>query len=97
LVTEDLLQFLRPQTLACLVVDTEETLEEWQTYPENAPAPPVQEALRQLGVAAADRLRWQTEGSFEEILEQVRDQYDQDDWLTWRNEQDRDNWLADYQ
>ena len=94
---EDLLQFLRPQTLACLVVDTEEVFEEWQTYPEGAPALPVREALRRLGAAAVAAGRRQMEDSFEEILEQVRDQYDQDNWLTWRNQQDRDNWLADYQ
>ena len=94
---EDLLQFLRPQTLACLVVDTEESIEEWEAYPEIAPATSVQEALRRLGAAAVEAGRRQTEESFENILDRVRDQYDRDDWLSWRNRQDHDNWLADYQ
>ena len=95
--TEDLFEFLRPRTLAYLVVDTEEVLEEWQAYPEVVPDTPVQEALRQFGAAAAAAGRRQSGDSFEKILEQVRDESDEDNWLSRRNQQNRDNWLADYQ
>lgn len=95
-----LLGALRPTTLAHLAVDLEEAAADWETYPENAPDAATQQALTALhqqvveqggNRAAADRQ------DFDELLAQVRDERDQENWLVQRNRQTRQNWFEDYQ
>jgi len=99
---EELLQVifraLKPKTLAYLVRDLEEAQDDWEYYPEEAPAPPLRAALDQtiktlvgLGTAAAEV----EQADFQRILAQARAELEQEEWLSQRDAQERQNWTAD--
>jgi hypothetical protein len=94
------LDYLQPQTLAHILADLDEAAEDWGYYPEAAPPQTAQELLKQIRVLI---VKWgfqqaQAEGlDFEQILDQIKTERAEKDWLRERNQQDRENWYSDYQ
>lgn len=94
-----LLNNLHLQTLARILIDLEETQEEWR---HNAAAPPdsfqqdiknILKAITEVGTARAEAERLE----FQQFLEDVREERRQADWLAERNRRDRENWFKDYE
>ncbi len=95
-----MLDALQPQTLAYLVRDLNDSLEEWQYYPEDAPPQPLQQELRQTlaVVMAVGTERAKAEGvDFAQLMKQTAADQEQDDWRWQRNQQVQQNWTDDLQ
>jgi len=97
---ETLITSLQPGTLARMVIDLEEALEDWQHYPQDAPPVSIRQEIAQLverlieaGTAKAKAF----DLDFQTLLEQVRDQQRAEDWPLERDSQERENWLKDYE
>lgn len=97
---ETLIAFLQPQTLARMVIDLEEALEDWQYYPEDAPPETVRQEVAQIleyliesGTAKAGA----SDLDFQMLLEQARNQQRAEDWPMERDSQEKENWLKDYE
>ena len=94
-----LLAALQPATLAHMVADLQDLQQDWQQYPDEAPA----EADRQALKVALDAILSQgtaLSGSgwpgFRQLVEQIRDERQEEDWSRARDRQERDNWLDDF-
>lgn len=95
-----LLNHLQLKTLAAIIVDLEEAQEAWQYYAGDAPPDTVRQDLMNIRelVAQLGTARAKTEQlDFPELLEQVREAQQDDDWLAERNRQNRENWYKDYE
>jgi hypothetical protein len=97
---ETLFNNLDLKTLAEIVVDLESAQEDWQYHVADAPPEPVKQQLidilkivteRGIERAAAEQL------DFEQLLDEIRDERQPDDWMAERNRQTRENWYSDYQ
>lgn len=95
---ELILRTIRPETLARLAIDLEDAQEDWHYYPEEAPSTATRKNLEQalaliinLGVEQA------TSSDFQQMLDQIRDQRPEEDWSRDRDQQERQNWLEDYE
>ncbi len=96
---QTILTILTPKTLAYLLRDLEENQAEWRDFPDDAPPLELQQAFREtlvvirtVGVTQAE-----AEGlDFAQLVEQARaEQAAEEDWMTQRNQQIRQNWLSD--
>lgn len=92
------LESLEPKTLAYLARDLTECQEDWGFYPEEAPPEPHQKELAHV-LAAITRLGADLmdgdEARFLELVEQARDEQEEEDWAADRARQERQNWLED--
>lgn len=93
-----ILQALIPKTLAYLVRDLEESQADWQYYPNDAPPDTVQEKMRQtlevIKTIGAERAA--AEGlDFAQLLHQVGEEQQQEDWAWQRDRQEQQNWTND--
>jgi len=96
---QTLLATLRPQTLAQIAVDLEDALEDWQFYPEEAPPADVRQALQQALSFAVETGTAKAQAQkidFQQLLEQLREARDAEDWSQERARQERQNWFKDY-
>ena len=94
-----LLAALQPATLAHMVVDLQELQQDWQRYPDEAPAESDRQALAEL-LAEIMQLGMARSGSgapdFRQLIEQAKDERQADDWSRARDRQEQDNWLNDF-
>jgi hypothetical protein len=94
-----LLTTLQPATLARMVVDLQELQQDWQHYPEEAPPAPVREALEQ---ALAEIMKHGAarieagSSDFRQLVEQIKDERQAEDWSRDRDTQEQQNWLSDF-
>lgn len=93
-----LLNQLSPQTLARLVVELEEAREDWQFYPEQAPAKAVQNEVAQtvtlIMEIGTDKI---VEADFQQLIEQARERRQAEEWPLERDRQEQQNWFEDYE
>ncbi len=95
---ELILRTLRPETLARLAVDIEDAQEDWQYYPEVAPSKAVRQNLDQtLALIITLGAEQATGVNFQQMLDQIRDKRSEEDWSRDRDQQERQNWLQDYE
>ena len=97
---QTILNALGPESLASITVDLEDTQEDWQQYPEDAPDESIQmeisrilEQIVRQGtiVATSDGL------DFQLLLEQLRNWRADEDWQESRNKEISENWYKDLQ
>ena len=89
---------LEPKTLAYIVRDLSERLEDWQHYPEEAPAEEQQQALAQLIdtiTKLGTDLTVGIEPDFRQLVEQAGEELQDEDWSAQRDRQEHQNWLDD--
>lgn len=91
-----LLEGLEPKTLAYLIRDMANALEDWGYYPETAPDTMTQQAFETLFKLAWQHARQRIE-DFESLLEEVRQEQDTEAWSRGRDRQEMQNWLSDYE
>jgi hypothetical protein len=97
---ELILKTLRPETLARLAVDIEYAQEDWQYYPEEAPSKAMRKNLEQTLDLIIDLGTEQATAAalnFQQMLHQIRDKRQKEDWSRDRDQQERQNWLKDYE
>lgn len=96
---QTILPMLTSKTLAYLLRDLEDSQAEWRDFPDDAPPLELQQmfqetlaAIRTAGAAQAE-----AEGlDLAQLVEQARaEQIAEEDWMTQRNQQIRQNWLND--
>jgi hypothetical protein len=96
---EALLNTLEVDTLARLVVDLEEAQAEWRDKPEAAPSKQVQEGLSQVlnNLLKLGNILAVNEGvEFRQLVEQIKDRQQAEDWGQERARQERQNWYSDF-
>lgn len=95
-----ILACLEPKTLAYLVRDLQDLRADWQYYPEEAPNESVREELEQLIkllMTQGVELTAAGEAVFLQLIEQARAEQQAEDWAHQRDQQERKNWLQDYE
>lgn len=91
---QTLLNTLSPNGLASVAVDLENSVEDWEFYPEDAPPENIRQELTQLLEQILKRGR-EHAPNFDDLLEEARNAQDADDWISGRNQQVRQNWYSD--
>ena len=89
---------LEPKTLAYVVRDVTERLEDWHYYPVEAPVEAQQQVLASLVEAITklgNGLTVGTEPDFRQLVEQAGEELQAEDWTSQRDRQERLNWLQD--
>lgn len=92
------LNFLSVKTLAYLVRDLSDSQENWQYYPENAPAETVRQELMQtleVIIAIATERAIADSLDFAQLLQQVVQEQQQEEWAWQRDHQEQQNWTND--
>lgn len=96
---EALLTTLEVDTLARLVVDLEEAQVEWQDNPKAAPSKRVQEGLNQVLdnlLRLGDTLAAEEGIQFRQLVEQLKDRQQVEEWGQERAQQEQQNWYSDF-
>ena len=88
------LNTLSPNGLAAVAADLENSVEDWEFYPEDAPSEHVRRELRQLLEEIFKRGREQSP-NFDDLLEEARNAQDADNWIGGRSQQVQQNWYSD--
>lgn len=88
------LNTLSPVALAAVAADLENSVEDWEFYPEDAPPENIRQELTRLLEQILKRGREQTP-NFDDLLDEARSAQDADDWISGRNQQVRQNWYSD--
>ena len=82
-----------------MVVDLQDLQQDWQRYPDDAPAASDRQALAEL-LAEIMKFGMARSGSqapdFRQLIEQVKDERQAEDWSWARDRQEQDNWLNDF-
>lgn len=93
------LEHLQPETIARILVDLENAHEDWEYYPEEAPAETIRKFLDEavaVIISAGDKRAREEDADFRQIIERTRDEQDREDWAAQRDQQEVKNWLDDY-
>ena len=93
-VLQILLNTLSPNGLAAVAADLENSVEDWEFYPEDAPPENIRQELARLLEEILKRGR-EHASNFDDLLEEARNAQDADDWISGRNQQVRQNWYSD--
>ncbi|HMR67064.1 MAG TPA: hypothetical protein PKE64_23890 [Anaerolineae bacterium] len=94
------LNTLQPGTLARMVIDIEETQEAWEHDLDQAPSEDNKLKLNQvLGLIMTLGTEWGETADFDfaQLIEDLRVEHLDENWLGERNQQVRENWYEDYQ
>ena len=95
-----MLDCLERKTLAYIVRDLADRREDWRYYPEEAPDEALRGELTQLVEILMKRgieLTAANEPDFLHMVEQIKDEQPAEDWPGQRDQQERQNWLEDYE